>query len=272
MSITANCHLHSSFSGDSHTPMEEMVLAGIACGLRTMCFTEHHDIDLPDSPGAPGSIFLLDAEAYLKEFLRLREKYRGQICLLFGVELGLQPHIAHRNAAFVRAHDLDFIIGSVHVCSGMDPYYPAFYEGRSEEEAYLEYFTAILENVKKFSDFDVCGHLDYVVRYGPNKDRNYSYDTYRDVFDEILKVLLENGRGLELNTGGIRKGMRDFHPCADILKRYRQLGGEIITVGSDSHTADHITDSFSRAADALLACGFRYYTVFRQRRPEFIRL
>lgn len=272
MLLTADCHLHSSFSGDSDASMEEMIRKGISLGLKTMCFTEHQDFDYPDSPEGPGSIFLLNTDSYLYDLARLKEKYAGQIRLLFGVELGLQPEVMRQNAVYARSYDFDFIIGSSHICHGKDPYYPAFYEGRSENQAYLEYFESILENIRKFSNFDVYGHLDYVVRYGPDRDRNYSYEKYKDVLDAILKLLLEKEKGLELNTGGLKSGMRDFHPCADILKRYRELGGEIITVGSDAHDAEHLAGHFDRAAEALKACGFRYYTVFEKRVPEFVRL
>lgn len=272
MLLTADCHLHSSFSGDSETTMEEMIRKGISLGLKTMCFTEHQDFDYPDSPEGPGSIFLLNTDSYLYDLARLKEKYAGQIRLLFGVELGLQPEVMRQNAVYARSYDFDFIIGSSHVCHGKDPYYPAFYEGRSENQAYLEYFESILENIRKFSNFDVYGHLDYVVRYGPDRDRNYSYEKYKDVLDAILELLLEKEKGLELNTGGLKSGMRDFHPCADILKRYRELGGEIITVGSDAHDTEHLAGHFDRAAEALKACGFRYYTIFEKRVPEFVRL
>ncbi len=272
MPVTADCHLHSSFSGDSDTPMEEMILSGISRGLKTMCFTEHHDIDFPDSPEESGNIFLLNTDSYLYDLARLKEKYQDRIRLLFGVELGLQSEILRKIAVYAKSYEFDFIIGSSHICHGKDPYYPAFYEGRSEEEAYREYFSSILENVKKFSNFDVYGHLDYVVRYGPNRDHNYSYEKYQDVFDEILNTLLENGKGIELNTGGIENGMKEFHPCTDILKRYRQLGGEIITIGSDAHDTAHIAEYFPLAAEILESCGFRYYTVFQHRTPEFIRL
>jgi histidinol-phosphatase (PHP family) len=252
--------------------MEEMIQKGIALGLKTMCFTEHQDYDYPDSPDGPGSMFLLNTDSYLYDLASLKEKYKGQIRLLFGVELGLQPHLMRQNAVYAKSYEFDFIIASSHICSGKDPYYPAFFEGRSEEEAYREYFTSVLENAKKFSNFDVYGHLDYVVRYGANMDRDYSYEKYRDILDAILELLLEKGKGIELNTGGIKKGMKDFHPCMDILKRYRSLGGEIITIGSDSHDAGHIADHFDRACEVLKECGFQYYTVFEKRNPEYIRL
>ena len=90
--------------------------------------------------------------------------------------------------------------------------------------------------------------------------------------DAILEALIEKGKGLELNTGGLRSGLRDVNPCADVLKRYRELGGEILTVGSDSHSDSHISFEFEKACELLKECGFRYYTVFEKRSPEFRRL
>lgn len=272
MPVTADCHLHSCHSGDSDTPMESMILSGISKGLTTMCFTEHHDLNYPDSPDEAGDIFLLNADSYLYELACLKEKYKDKIRILFGLELGLQPDILRENAVFAKAHEYDFIIGSTHICRGRDPYYPDFFDGRSEEAAYREYFEEVLANIRKFSNFDVCGHPDYVVRYGPHKDQEYTYEKYRDILDEILKTLLEKEKGLELNTGGIKSGMRDFHPCTAVLRRYRELGGELITIGSDSHDAAHIAEEFDRAAEVLKECGFRYYTIFERRAAEFHKL
>ncbi len=272
MPILADFHLHSHNSGDSEASMEQMVLRGIELGLDTMCFTEHMDYDFPDSEDGPGSIFLLQTDPYLYELASLKEKYRDRIKLLFGVELGLQPECMRQNAVFAKSYEFDFIIGSSHICHRKDPYYPAFYEGRTEEEAYREYFESVLENIRKFSNYDVYGHLDYVVRYGPNKDADYSYAKYADLLDSILETLIEKGKGLELNTGGLRSGLRDVNPCAEVLKRYRELGGEILTVGSDSHSDSHISFEFEKACELLKECGFRYYTVFEKRSPEFRRL
>lgn len=273
MPITADCHLHSHHSGDCRVPMEAMIVSGIDKGLSTMCFTEHNDFEYPDIPGhSTGNPFLLNADSYLCELTTLKEKYAGKIRILFGAELGLQPQVARANALFAKSCDFDFIIGSSHLCEGKDPYFPYFYENRTDDEAYLAYFESILGNIRTFSDFDVYGHLDYVVRYGATKDRDYSYEKYRDIFEEILRLLLEKGKGLELNTGGLAKGMRDVHPCTGILKRYRELGGEIVTIGSDAHNPDRVAGFFERAREVLLACGFRYYAVFAKRVPEYHKL
>lgn len=272
MAIKADFHLHTSFSGDSSAPMEAMILKGIETGLSTMCFTEHLDMDfvytVPESDG----MFELNTDSYLYELAKYKEKYAGKIRLLFGVELGVQPHLKRELSLYAKSYDFDFIIASSHLCNRKDPYYPAFYEGRSDEEAYREYFSSILDNLKAFGNFDIYGHLDYVVRYGKSKDRNYSYDKYRDILDKILELLIEKEKGIELNTGAISYGLKELNPCTDILKRYRALGGEIITVGSDAHEPGGVARGFERAAEILTSCGFRYYAVFEKRLPEFHRI
>lgn len=273
MPITADYHVHSYFSGDSDAPMEQMIQSAIAKGLKHICFTEHMDLDFPydgtrDEPGK----WEVNADSYLYELLKMRDKYSSQIEIHFGVEIGLQPQVVRQNLIFAREHEYDFIIASTHVCNGIDPYYPQFYEGRSEEEAYREYFESILQNVKLFHNFDVYGHLDYVVRYGPNKDKNYTYEAYKDVIDPILSYLVENEKGIELNTAALTKGLRNPNPCREIIKRYRELGGEIITIGSDSHVPETLGNHFDKATEILTDCGFKYYCIFANRVAEFMKL
>lgn len=272
MPITADYHLHSSFSGDSDTPMEAMIQQGIALGLTQMCFTEHNDFDYPVTDSDPAGKFELNPDSYLYDFIKYKEKYADKINLCFGVELGLQQHLSRKNAAFAKAHEYDFIIASSHICNGKDPYYPSFYEGRKQEEAYREYFESILDNLKLFSNFDVYGHIDYVVRYGPTKDEGYSYELYWDILDKILTKLLDMEKGIEINTSALSKGMKEPNPCIGILQKYHDLGGEIITVGSDAHSPAQIAYAFDHAADILKDCGFRYYTTFEKRSPSFHKL
>lgn len=272
MPIKADYHLHSSFSGDSDTPMEEMVRQGIRMGLSHMCFTEHNDFDYPVSEKEPENMFELNPDSYLYDFLKIKEKYADKIKLHFGLELGLQPHLSRKNAAFAKAHEYDFIIASSHVCNGQDPYYPSFFEGKTQEEAYLEYFESILANLKNFSNFDVYGHLDYVVRYGPKKDEGYSFEVYQDILDKILKKLIAEGKGIEINTSALSKGLKEPNPCTEIIRRFRLLDGEIITIGSDAHTPDKIAADFKTAEAILTECGFGYYCTFERREPTFHRI
>lgn len=270
--ILSDCHLHSSHSGDSDTPMEEMIQKGIALGLKTMCFTEHNDFNFPETELDPAGKFELNADSYLYDLIRMKEKYEGQIRILYGVELGLQASCFRENAVFAKNHEFDFIIASSHLLGGQDPYYPEFFEGKSEEEIYRAYFEEEIANAKKFSNFDVYGHLDYIVRYGANKDADYSYAKYKDLLDKLLETLIEKGKGIEINTGGLRHGLREQNPCTDILKRYKELGGEIITIGSDAHNPQDMAYKFDIVPDLLKSCGFDYYTIFEKRNPEFHKI
>lgn len=272
MAIKADYHLHSSFSGDSTEPMERMILSAIDKGLTHICFTEHMDMDYPAIPDSSENIFLLNTDSYLYDLARFKAKYEGQIKIFFGVELGMQPHLLKEQTLYARSHEFDFIIGSTHVVNGKDPYYPGYFDGKTEEEAFRAYFQEIIRNIKKFHNYDVCGHLDYVVRYGANKDKDYSYAKYKDLFDEMLTLILEQEKGIELNTGSISRGTKDVSPCMDVIKRYRELGGDIITVGSDAHRASDIAADFARAEEVLKACGFQYYCIFENRLPEYFRL
>lgn len=268
-SIRSDFHLHSNFSADSDTPMEEMVRRGIEEHLSVMCFTEHLDRDYPAKYGLT---FDLDLPAYRDMLFSLREKYADLIDLRFGIELGLQPHLADWHGELLSGYPFDFVIGSSHVVRDIDPYEDEFYEGRSEADAYQEYFEEISRNLDAFSGMDVYGHIDYVVRYGPNKNRFYSYQRYSDILDEILKKIVDRGIGIECNTGGIKYGLGHPNPCEDVLRRYRELGGEVVTIGSDAHRPAHVAYAFGQIPEILKSCGFRYYAIFKDRRPEFIKL
>ncbi|MCR4791112.1 MAG: histidinol-phosphatase HisJ family protein [Lachnospiraceae bacterium] len=273
MPIICDCHMHSHHSTDSEATMESMVEAALAKGLETICFTEHQDFVYPPIPEKDGpDPFMLNADSYLYELLSLREKYKDRIRIEFGVELGLQLCCLKENLIFGREHEYDFIIGSIHLIDGQDPYYPDTFEGRTDTEVYRRYFECMLENIRKFHNFDVLGHLDYVLRYGPGGKRDYKYSEYGDILDEIFGFLIENEKGIELNTGGIKKGMKEFHPCMEALKRYRELGGEIITIGSDAHKPENVADHFDRVPDVLKEAGFKYYCIYENRLPEYHKL
>ena len=257
-------HMHCHFSGDSTADPEAMILAAIQKKLDGVCFTDHIDRDYPGP-----TPFSFDPDAYWTELSALREKYREQLSVHIGVELGLQPHLKESYASFTKSRPFDQVIASSHVVHGFDPYYPEFYEGKTEAEAYLEYFESILENLAVFEDFDVYGHIDYVVRYGPSKNRNYSYQKYKDVIDEILRTLIAKGKGIEINMAGFKYGLSHPNPTEDILKRYRELGGEILTTGADAHRPEHVAYDYAKLSGILNEAGFAYYTVFERRKPVF---
>lgn len=260
-------HLHTSFSGDSDTPPARQVERAIALGMERICITDHHDYDVVSELD-----FTLNFPVYLSAMAQLRDQYRDRIRIEIGVELGLQRHIADYLNELVRTYEFDFIIGSHHFIDGLDPYLPAFYEGRTEQEALRRFFESSLEVVRELDCYDSFGHLDYIVRYCPTRNTNYRAADYMDYIDPLLRILIENGKALECNTGGYRRQLDHPNPCEDILRRYRELGGELLTIGSDAHTPDYVGCEFARAAEILRECGFRYYTVYHQRKAEMLPL
>lgn len=261
-------HMHSQYSGDSDAAQDVMINAAIEMGLAGICFTDHLDIDYPEQP----DLFLLDLPNYTASVLAQREQYQNRLDIRLGIELGLQPHLAALHTDILSQYPFDFVIGSSHVVHGFDPYFSKFYEGRLEEVCYREYFESILENIRAFDGFDVYGHIDYVVRYGPNRNEQYTYAKYSDVIDEILKLLIEKGKGIEINTGGFKYGLGHPNPTEEIIERYHELGGEIITIGADAHAPEHVAYDFAKVPEILKKAGFRYFTVYKERKPDFIKL
>lgn len=261
-------HMHSHFSTDSDASPLAMVHAAMDAGLGGICFTDHFDLDYGISPDS----FQLDIPAYFAKMLETKESFQGTFPICIGVEAGLQPHLEGILPDRINAYPFDFVIGSSHLVHRQDPYHPEYYMGKTEDEAYREYFESILENLAVFDCFDVYGHIDYVVRYGPNKNKYYSYRKFSDVIDEILRILIQKGKGIELNTGGFKYGLGHPNPEEAVLKRYRELGGEIVTIGSDAHRPEHVAYTFGKVPEILKAAGFQYYTVFRERKPVFHEL
>lgn len=261
-------HIHTHFSGDSEANPFDIAQKAYDLGLAGICFTDHMDLDYKESPGR----FDLDIPSYKKEIALVKEQFADKLDIGFGIELGLQPHLIQENAQIIKEHDFDFVIGSTHSVHKVDLYYPAYYMGREEDDSYREYFEETLQNAQSAVDFDVYGHLDFVIRYGPNKNKYYSYFKFADLIDEILRTIVARGKGIELNMAGLKYGLGHAHPTMDTLKRYKELGGEIITIGSDGHAPEQIAWEFEKAPVILKEAGFEYFTVFKNRKPEFIKL
>ncbi|MCT4597198.1 MAG: histidinol-phosphatase HisJ family protein [Vallitalea sp.] len=261
-------HTHTDFSGDCEFPMEIMIEHAINNNFKKLCFTDHFDYDFPSTELS----FQLDIPAYYNKFMELKEKYNSKIDLLFGIEVGIQPHIYDVIIKTINKYPFDFVIGSTHVINKQDPYCGEYYKNKTKKEAYDKYLKEILYNVNNFNDYNVYGHLDYIIRYGNYEDKKLYYKDYSDIIDAILLKIIESNHGIEINTSGYRQNFKEPHPNVDIIKRYGELGGEIITIGSDSHNPEHLAYNFDKACNLLLKNGFKYFTVFKERKPEFIKI
>lgn len=283
MAITSDYHLHSSFSADSDTPMEEQIQAAIAKGLTSICFTEHLDLDSPfrnAPPEDPECDFHVDLSSYHETLMLKKIRYADQIQIFYGLELGLNFRLQNELSAFLSEHPgFDFVIGSTHSArDGMDPYYESFFRawpGETDFDPYRMYFEEALRNIRAFDDFDSYGHLDYILRCGPSRadgksperTSSYLYEKYADVIDPILCELILRGKALEVNTSPLKKGFPETNPGKAILKKYHDFGGQLVTIGSDAHTPDAVAYGFDQAAALLKDCGFTQYATFEGRKP-----
>lgn len=263
-------HVHTSFSSDSDTPVRDQIERAISLGMKALYITDHQDFDFPED--VYGMSFQFDTASYMNTLTELKTEYADRIELRPGVELGLMTGLKGKLEAYTAQWDFDYVIGSVHLVRRMDPYYSDFYEGRETKDAYLEYFETILENIRLFDCFDALGHLDYVVRYGPDAPNGYPSPCFDDVIDEILRTIIAKNIALECNTAGLKYGLGFPHPHEKVIRRYIELGGEMVALGSDGHQTMHLGYGFTEIGDYLKNCGVKYQTVFRKRKPEFILL
>jgi len=261
-------HIHSNFSGDSDSPMQIMAEKGKSIGLRGICFTDHVDLDYPTSEIR----FKFSYDDYINNLNSLRASFPEDFEIYTGLEIGMQPHISVNNEALLKDKSFDFIIGSIHCVNRKDMYDGSFLEGITNDEGIMNYFNDMLHCMESFMDFDVLGHLDGIRRYLRGKEKSFSYDTYKGFIHTVLSKLINSNKGIEINTSGLRYGLSSIHPLPDILKLYRFLGGEIVTLGSDSHSPGTIAYGFKDAMTLLSALDFKYYTIYKDRKPLFIKI
>lgn len=266
--ILTDTHVHSCYSSDSSANPEDMIQKALDKGFSYFYLTDHMDYDFPIIDGLD---FILDVDAYDTLFEQLHKKYQNKIVLRKGIELGVKEDIVGDIINLLDHHSYDFVIHSTHLVNNTDPYQESFWGSMSERDCIFHYFETVHDNLKLFTDFDTCAHLDYVIRHAPSQCKDYSYKLYGDVIDEILKFLINNGKALEVNTGGLRYGLSNPNPHVDILKRYRELGGELLTIGSDAHKPEFYAFQFDKAEALLKKIGFQYYTVFFERKAETLQ-
>lgn len=263
----ADYHMHTSFSIDSEAPMEDMINSAISKGMSEIAITDHVDFDEKYYP-------LPDYTEYIDFFNNLQYKYRDKIKLTFGVEIGLENKWSDKINPFADKYDFDFIIGSSHAVQTLDLYFDQkeYFKNKSKKEAYTIYFEELLKNIDSCPRFNVYGHMDFVSRYGMYEDNSLEYGDYSDLIDMCLKSLIGKNKGIEVNTSGFRYGINGTYPSFTILKRYKELGGEIITAGSDSHKVSDVADHIDYAYSLIKETGFKYISVFRKQQPQFIKI
>lgn len=261
-------HLHSRFSGDSEENPESIVKKAIELGMEQICITDHQDLDFPEIPAPVQPVYEIDPEEYFGVWHALKEKYAAHIDISIGLEAGIEPHTYEEQLQRTKAVPYDFIINSCHVVTRDLSYYPDFFARYGTREGMRMYLECVLYNISKFENYDVVGHIDFLLRYAPEKE-GYRPEENMDVAEKILRKSMEDGKGIEVNTAGFRTGTGDSNPCRLILKKYREIGGEILTIGSDAHVCRDIGADFKKIGEILKDIGFKYYCTFKGRKATF---
>lgn len=286
--MRADYHLHCEFSDDSVELMETQIEQGIRIGLDEMCFTDHVDYgvkrdwddplgiewrDGDNNDGTKDPVANVNFPKYFEKLYRLKEQYRNEITVKAGLEFGIQSHTARE---FQRLYDkyrdkLDFVLFSMHQVGDREFWTGDFQRGRTQKEYNEKYYEEILKTMELFKDYSVLAHLDLIVRYDPAGV--YPFEKVKEIVAAILEQAIRDDKGIEINTSSWKYGLSDTQPSRAVLRLYKDLGGKIITVGSDAHKkeflGDHFDDAFAILRDEV---GFSEITTFDRMQPIFHKL
>ena len=282
--MSVDYHVHTEFSDDSKEPMEAQAERGIALGLKEICFTDHVDYGIKKdweegniewrsgntlslSPGEGEPLANVDYPKYMEKFSAVAARYRDQITLRRGLEFGVQMETIPQYETLWQKYgeELDFTLLSIHQVENKEFWTQDFQEGRSQREYNERYYQEMYDVVQNFRHYAVLAHLDLIVRY--DKAGRYPFAKVKDIIAAILERAIQDGKGIELNTSSWHYGLDDTMPSRDILRLYKDLGGKIITIGSDAHSTKYLADH-ARDAEEILHNELRFKEIYTFRRME----
>lgn len=277
-------HVHTEFSDDSSYLMEEVIKDAINMKMDEICFTDHVDYgvkrDWNDAqgmlyrkggPGEPEKMPLANVNypKYFEKIEFLRNKY-PEIIIKQGMEFGMQVHTIDQYQQLFNKYPFDFIILSCHQVEDKEFWTQDFQRGRTQKEYNERYYQEILDIIKVYKDYSVLGHLDLIIRY--DNQGVYPFEKLKPIIKKILEIVIKDGKGIEVNTSSHRYGLKDSQPSKDILKLYKELGGKIITIGSDSHKKEHLGTYIEETKALLKELGFESYCTFDKMKPIYHEL
>ncbi len=277
--MLADYHIHSIYSDDSEEEMEIIVLSAIEKGFDEICFTDHVDYGVKieheeylklDDEKKKITNSNVDYPSYFKEIEELQGKYGNRIKIRKGLEFGMQVHTIPQFQNLFNRYEMDFVILSCHQVENREFWTGDFQKGKTSDEYNREYYDEIYKVINKYDNYSILGHLDLIQRY----NKEFEGDTYpfrknREIIEKILKKVIKDGKGIEVNTSSFAYGLKDLTPAAEILKMYYELGGKVITVGSDSHRAKDVGRHIIYIYEELKKIGFKYICTFENMKPVF---
>lgn len=267
--ILPDYHIHTSFSPDSEMEPEEAVRAARASGVTHLCFTEHMDLGhhmemynrAPDFVGMEESVS------------KLREKY-PEINIGKGIEVGYIPDTAEQTAKVLSEQSFDYVLLSTHCVEGLDCGVPESKRGQDKITAYKKYLETVYTSVtddRLTKYYDCVSHIGYIAKGLHYEDNTFPYEMFPELFDKILREIIKRGKGIEVNTSGIDRGGHVL-PHPSVIRRYRELGGRMITIGSDAHRSEKVGAYIKDAVTIIMDAGFEEITLYKNREPRFVNI
>lgn len=255
-------HIHSEHSCDSKVPMDSYAQAALALGLDELCFTEHVDYEVFNEYT---HLNPFTYDGYFSAIETMKARYAGQLTIKAGIEFGIQTHTIERYRQDAKTYPFDFIMMSSHEINNQEFWLYAYQEGKTQLEVNRGYYENLLQLVKNTTDYSVLGHMDVIKRY--DKEGILPDEACIDLIEAILIEVIKQGKGLEVNTSSFRYGMIDLTPSKQILSLYRSLGGDLITLGSDSHQLEQLAQHMDRVRCELKGLGFTQFCTFEKLKP-----
>ncbi len=255
-------HMHSRNSWDTQTPMRDMCQAALDKGIPAIAFTEHFDhfnekkerIHYQPAP-------------YFEDLAACRAEFADQgLTILAGVEVGEFHRYPDEVQPVLDAHDYDLVLGSLHWVGDESVFQPRFYHGLTAREAIAPYFAEMLELIEH-GGFDILSHMDVFKRRAYLIYGEFNIEDWEDEVRAVWSACIAKGIGIEINTGGLRWKINEAHPNLTALKWYREMGGEILTVGSDAHHPQDLGYALDDMVEMARQAGFKALTRFAKRQP-----
>ena len=259
-------HIHSKFSPDAHSELEEHIKKSIMLGNHIIGFTEHFDYDYMYENFNVKHINFVE---YFKEIYKLKEKYENKIEILVGAEFGYSSNINSQTLSqmIVDKYDIDYSINSIHLVEGEDLWTKEYFETKEKHVAYEKYLQWVKMSLSTKTDYQIVGHLGYCQRKAIYENKIMKYSEHREIIDEILKEIIKKDKVLEINSS--TRGVCETIPSKEILERYFHLGGRLVSFGSDSHTTDRLFENYDGITSLLKSIGFKEYSYFNKRKIHF---
>ena len=260
-----DCHNHSCHSFDAVDTVEAMCLRAEELGLTAFALTDHSDLN-----GKNLSECVDVVSRSVDEVEQFRSSHAIKCELLTGLELGEAVDFPEDAKVMAQLRPYDVIIGSYHNSPNGEDYYFMEFQSMTDEEIYVSlrgYFDKLIQTVQK-TDLDVLAHITYPLRYiVGDQGRRVCLDDYENQLHRLLTSVIEKGVSLEVNSSGLRQKIGEPLPNRLILQKYRELGGTMVSLGSDSHNTKDLGKGIKECTQLLSDLRFTHITYFRKRQP-----